>query len=411
MSRLPVRTSSEVIGYTQKLISYEQGSTNNRLLLSGKQTHRQIGNISDSHYFCEQLYNDYVLPFWNGEKYCLYDTGYELPDSASCYISDENLFSEIDRGYNIIFERSHGNEDKWMLVDTESAVGNYTVQHGAGQANTKGTVIVTSACITNAFARIGEMFNTDPCLSESLLRNSNGGALAYFGSSSFGFVHPTSNNLYYSDLINAHFFSNLYVPKTDESEYCFGAVATSAKTDFIEEVATDAIYRWLMFSINSMGDPEMQVYTDTPKKFSRLVSQFPATYIKPEILVGTNSIMVSSTAPGCRIVISDENNQRYVFNNTSIAQLANIPSGTYSVSITKHNYAPIIELSPRLEMAVLLDRYYFKQLALVPILSMFLLSLMRRSTTMSAIFQKVTYTTGHYVSSVLLQDKLYYQKM
>ena len=321
------------------------------------------------------------------------------------------MFSEIDRGYNIIFERSHGNEDKWMLVDTESAVGNYTVQHGAGQANTKGTVIVTSACITNAFARIGEMFNTDPCLSESLLRNSNGGALAYFGSSSFGFVHPTSNNLYYSDLINAHFFSNLYVPKTDESEYCFGAVATSAKTDFIEEVATDAIYRWLMFSINSMGDPEMQVYTDTPKKFSRLVSQFPATYIKPEILVGTNSIMVSSTAPGCRIVISDENNQRYVFNNTSIAQLANIPSGTYSVSITKHNYAPIIELSPRLEMAVLLDRYYFKQLALVPILSMFLLSLMRRSTTMSAIFQKVTYTTGHYVSSVLLQDKLYYQKM
>ena len=344
LSRLPVRTAQQVQDYTCKLIDYEMGvGVNNNMLLAGFLVKFRNEVKSDSHMLNEEVYDEFVSNYWNGNLNYIYDTGtsFRVNHNDSILISGENLKNVMDDClFNILHEISHGDSTYWKFGNF--AANHYNISHAQAQTNYPGSVIVTGACLTN-------QFEAEPCLSESLLRNSNGGAVAYFGSSGLGVGGESycSNGstyipLIYSDQYDGHFLQNLYTGIPSDKPYSLAAIATEAKSTVYNEFhATDSLnhYQYLLVSINTMGDPEMQVWTETAQSFTTGNGPNVGPYIIHSMVDGCLDVI--SPVGGCTIAVLDEHGNRQEANNTSYASFSGLSGQTY-VAIMKHNYIPYL---------------------------------------------------------------------
>lgn len=344
LSRLPVRTAQQVQDYTCKLIDYEMGvGVNNNMLLAGFLVKFRNEVKSDSHMLNEEVYDEFVSNYWNGNLNYIYDTGtsFRVNHNDSILISGENLKNVMDDClFNILHEISHGDSTYWKFGNY--AANHYNISHAQAQTNYPGSVIVTGACLTN-------QFEAEPCLSESLLRNSNGGAVAYFGSSGLGVGGESycSNGstyipLIYSDQYDGHFLQNLYTGIPSDKPYSLAAIATEAKSTVYNEFhATDSLnhYQYLLVSINTMGDPEMQVWTETAQSFTTGNGPNVGPYIIHSMVDGCLDVI--SPVGGCTIAVLDEHGNRQEANNTSYASFSGLSGQTY-VAIMKHNYIPYL---------------------------------------------------------------------
>ena len=335
LSRLPVRTAQQVQDYTEKLIDYEMGvSINDNMLLAGYKLNNIYGTKSDSHLLNEEVFDEFVPDYWNGDLDYIYDTG----SSFNFYINGNNLRDVIDDNqYNVIHEISHGDNNLWCVSNNSYTY--YYNSHAQTQTNYPGSVIVTGACYTNAF-------EWEPCLSESLLRNSDGGAVAYFGSSGPGFGGENYGNstyvpLMYSDQYDGHFLQNLHTGIPVDNPYSLAALATEAKSTVFNEfhgIDNSDIYRFLLMSINIMGDPEMQIWTSTPQNLSS-----NPMVVDPYVGVSlTGNVVVGTSVSGCTIAALDENGIRLVKKNTNSANFEGL-SGETNIIILKHNYIPYMK--------------------------------------------------------------------
>ena len=298
---------------------------------------------SDSHMLNEEVYDEFVSNYWNGNLNYIYDTGtsFRVNHNDSILISGENLKNVMDDClFNILHEISHGDSTYWKFGNF--AANHYNISHAQAQTNYPGSVIVTGACLTN-------QFEAEPCLSESLLRNSNGGAVAYFGSSGLGVGGESycSNGstyipLIYSDQYDGHFLQNLYTGIPSDKPYSLAAIATEAKSTVYNEFhATDSLnhYQYLLVSINTMGDPEMQVWTETAQSFTTGNGPNVGPYIIHSMVDGCLDVI--SPVGGCTIAVLDEHGNRQEANNTSYASFSGLSGQTY-VAIMKHNYIPYL---------------------------------------------------------------------
>lgn len=340
LSRLPVRSNEEVAYYTEKLIDYENGiNINKKMLLAGYGLdYFSIEGKSDSQYFSEKIYNEFVHNHWNGEIKKLFDTE---SDYDPLYINGDNLKSVIDSCFNVIYELSHGEPTFWEV--SSNSLELYKCPHAESQTNSPGSIIVTGACMTNAFDL------DEPCLSESFIRKSNGGAVAYFGCSrtAWGGEHitTTGNNipLAWVDIYDGYFLQYLFDGTPTDSSHSIAAIATEAKTTVYNEFGEengiiDSLYHYHLLSMNIMGEPEMPVWTDTIHSFT---SNGPGSgpYIVHSMMGG--GINVISPVGGCTIAVLDEHGARQVVTNTNSASFSGL-DGQTNVAILKQNYIPYL---------------------------------------------------------------------
>ena len=329
LSRLPVRYSADVAAYTSKLLKYERDIPNDnaakRVLLTGYS--QSNGHICSAETYNENLKQEYITPYLNGEVYYMYENNNSLPESSSYNISSSNLQTELNRGYNLVHEVSHGSYNSWYLGSTS-----YLGSQAALLTNSMPSVILTIACSSN-------QFDEEPCLSEQFIRNPNGGAVAYFGSSREGYG-GYNGRIDQSFLYNGRFFENLLRGMPDGNAYSFAAVADKAKKDMIELSLHDtSVERWLQYSINPMGDPEMQIHTAKPSTFYTLQGHFE---IPPMVMAMYDYIYVSSPVDSCKFVLVDTSGKIYVKKDVSSATFSNLPQGVYKLTILKHNYKPYL---------------------------------------------------------------------
>ncbi len=333
LTRIPVNTSQQVLDYTQKIIDYEQGMINdNRLLLAGYSFGEEdySETVSDAQQLTEMVYEDYIFPYWDNPTYKLFDKSSDLPNDDSYLMTGQTLYNEIERGYHFILENSHGNIDHYSVDDLESRF--YTNDYAQSQTNYPGSIIVTGACLTNRFDA------ESPCLSEILLRNPNGGAVSYFGTSRWGYgAQGDSVHLrypQYSDLYNGLFYRNLFSNYPTNAPRSFGAVSTQAKIDMIEDCLTYTFNRELQMSINPMGEPEMQIYTETPKHFG-IDAPLPLMGRTPE---GYCFMYLPSAT--CKVAFLADHNLKY-----SITMLLSgkvlLPQTDGMLVVQKENFVPM----------------------------------------------------------------------
>ncbi len=284
ISRAPVRTSTDVTTFFNKTRNYNllhpSSNFTEKMLLMGVQIWNTWDGRSDADWRNERVWNDYVTPYWNGTHYRFYDTNTDF-GGASYNVNVLNMTEQINSGYNFLFSATHGNVDKWIM----ETGGGFTSSDALALNNleTQGFVM-TMACNTNAFDN-----NNDPCLSEAFLRNENGGAVAYHGSSRYAWgINYTTDyhgpSYRFSDEVYVNLFSNQTIPDL----FKFGAVATQAKIHFLPYSGDYGAYRWLQFSLNSIGDPTLDIFTSNPGTITASAPESITLGNNNEITISTN---------------------------------------------------------------------------------------------------------------------------
>jgi len=278
IGRAPVRSLSDASAFVAKTIAYTTNPPPDNFaetaLLCGVELWHTWRGKSDAHWRTEDMWADYMAPYWDGIRYRFYDTGTDFLGGASYDVTDDNLQDQIDDGYGLIFVASHGSQTFWGM-EIGDGFGTTDAQ-GCVNANRQG-LIYTMACSTNAFEQ--EKYTVDPCLSESFLRNSDGGAVAYIGSSRYGWGNGAKSttpgtSIRYARQFFHHLFDNSAMESgngDDPDPYRYaqrlGAVHASHKMFYAPNSTIKGSYRWIQFALNLMGDPYLKVLIENPEVF------------------------------------------------------------------------------------------------------------------------------------------------
>lgn len=167
-------------------------------------------------------------------------------------------------------------------------------------------------------------FDNDVCLSEAFIRNSNSGIIGYLGCSreAWGYADPA--DLGASFEYNGEFYKGLFT----NSHKKFRRTIFDAKNLFIGYCSSYTTYRWTMFGLNPIGDPEMPVYVDTPQNFDNL-----------KIAFSNGTLNVTTGLSDCTICVSGTN--YYEVSSGTTASFSNVVDG-YNLCITKPGYIPFV---------------------------------------------------------------------
>lgn len=330
LSRVPVRSEDDVRGFLYKVLNYEQGFTtkewNNKFLMCGVAIDADTlfkykdEMVSDSHYRSEYLFGRIKLHF-NGERFRLYDTGTDFPGGADYDCNGVNLQEQLSKGYSFVDVMSHGSPDYFHLENDML----YKVEDALQLRNSKQTIITTTACNTNEF----DNKSYEPCLSEAFIRSYNSGVIAFLGCSRLAWS-PFGKGSGASEYNEINFYRGLF--KESEGSRKYAEVVAKAKMMRIGSSLEDGGYRWTMFGLNPVGDPEMPIYTQEPKEFENVSFDFNG-----------DSVVVDAGIDECRIcVMSSDLGKAYynVIKDVQKATFCNLSDGEIDICITRPGYIP-----------------------------------------------------------------------
>lgn len=300
VSRIPVCNIAEVGYYVERIVKYEQepdlSQWSNNILMCGNILHwffDQNGNqyspsqynpniyyMSDVQKESDLMYVECISPYWTGgSRFRLFDTWTDYPDSADYTASAPHFQIEFSKGYSFIDVASHGWINCWGQLEGGTCYGK---SEAASLVNPRNTIFTTIACQTNHFDL------PDSCLSVAFFRNPYSGILAYIGSSREGFHAPSYDysRSYYRNLFSSgdkRIIPALMRAKAEYSSmYNYTSVYDNPKYK----------YRWLLFTLNPLGDPELSVYTSTPQQ------------ILPIKLYGSGSFLhIETGLDSCKICV------------------------------------------------------------------------------------------------------------
>lgn len=332
VSRLPIRTQKHVTDYLSKLICYEKDPLSklwhDNILMAGTKMKKMFdGNHSDAEVKADNLYNNYILPYWSGNRVKFFDTYTDFPGGLNYNLTASNLQTQLQKGYTFMEMGTHGIEHRWDMEDSSS----YDSTYASHLLNEGFTIINTVACLTNAFD--SSCVNIpDPCLSEAFIRNPNSGVVAYLGCSREGMAVLTNSSLTMSYFYEAEFYKSLF--KNSKRFRNYAEIVAIAKMQNISNCLEDNGDRWVQLGLNPVGDPEMPVYTQTPIEFDNCIISYMDSCIA--VNTGTDSCTI------CVISTADNGASYYdIRNYVGSAVFPNI-DGEVSVCITKHNHVPKI---------------------------------------------------------------------
>ena len=281
VSRLPVKSCTDVTNMIERVIKYTWSPPMNNwedeLLMCGRMLYTMEtwnGNtISDVHFHYEKEHLENGFPLWNGDVIRFFDTGTDFEGGANYDFSAANLQAELSKGYHFVNIDTHGPEiDNYLFnsyflmepVDTIVAEpGDTTILYelydnldASNIINNGSTIILTSACQVNRFDDI-----RGDCIGEAFMRNPNGGILSFIASSrdSWRYASLEIDKQILQGVFNGQYKGRLGKTLWDTKNAMQGLCNNY-----------DNGYRWILFSINMLGDPEMPVYISQPGNIPHL---------------------------------------------------------------------------------------------------------------------------------------------
>ena len=327
VSRASVNSTSQAEVFVNRIISYESnpswGNNSKKMLMAGakRQTvyNTNMGIMSDSQWHSYKLYNDYIHPYWEeGTRVDFFDTHTDFPGDSTYQFSSAHLQDQLENGYGFVHIMTHGNPYVWQM---ESSNDMYSINDAGSLDNQGESIIVTTACLTNAFDSVAT------CLSESFMRNNDSGVLAYVGCSREGWGVPESFNLGPSNNFSAAIMRNFFTKENNNFARC----VMDGQSLLLSSCYTyDTPYRWLLFGINAMGDPEMPIYKANPNLFSNV-----------SLVYKYNGLFLNTNVDSCHIYITGRDNPCYLnFDDVSSISGYALQPGEYNVCVTKRGYVP-----------------------------------------------------------------------
>ena len=318
VGRASLNSPAEVTAWVNKVITYEK---NPPLDFQKKML-----------FLCQVLWDDPYTDTGIGknriETLNLPDGFYQI---TKLYESTGNLdkymaVSKINEGQNLI---NHSGHAWWSVMSLGN--GSLSVNDALDLQNQdRSSTIFSIGCWAAAIDY--------DCIAEAFLSNPNGGAVAFIGNSRYGWGSPGNPGFGYSDRFDDKFFYFLF----KEKSLSLGEAIGLAKAFYVPFAQQENVYRWCMFEINLLGDPETPLWTDTPGILS---------VIHPlEINTGESVIIVTVSDNGkavenARVCLMQEDVEYQVgmTNRAGEAKLNFItdnPSKEIKVTVTAANFLP-----------------------------------------------------------------------
>ena len=327
IGRFPIKTIAQANLLIQKSIYYDKNpplnNWSNRMLLTGANLYEQENMAGQ----CENLFNTYIQPYWsNVEKTRFYDTDTDFEGGENYELTSTNLQEQINNGYHHIFINCHGSESDFWLEQ-----GTYSTNHANSLTNSSPTFIVTNACHTNAFDK------NILSLGEAFMRATNGKIMAYLGTTREN-IGSRGTILGPSSLYHGEFYKNIF----SSQHQSIGEALKNALTSIYSQHINENEYRWVLYSLTLLGDPELQPYTQNPQKITNITwgtAGGSSTWVD----LGTHALKATITS-------KNDNGASYCvtppFINSSSTEVSfdieQSQWGNYQLCITGKNHIPLL---------------------------------------------------------------------
>lgn len=291
------------------------------VLTQGYQVHRQYvrtGNVQPNRWSISYS-NGKILP----EE--LRSDSFDWSGTAS------GIISHINNGVFYVFHRDHGGINMWMhpffRKDRLESLQN----------GNKQPIVFSINCSTGKYNRPGN------CFSEVFLRKEDGGCVGIFAPTELSFsgyndalalgmfdaIWPILQPKYFLSCYTA--YSDTPSPTYELGQILDQGLKRMSET-YVNYRSTDGVF-WVNITkklFHCFGDPSMQIYTDTPRKFA-----------EPLIYSRGDSIFVVVEDGKCKITFYDYATQDVKSYYGNHAAYAN-PSDSLAICLDRHNYIPYI---------------------------------------------------------------------
>lgn len=230
------------------------------------------------------------------------------------------VLDSLNKGYGYAVHIGHGFRNVMSLGDAN--IFNSDVQ-----------ALTNGARLTNLYAVNCTSSAIDyPCIAEAFMQAPNGGAITSVGSTNLDFP-------YAARMFQSEFFSQVF----DDSVTAAGEAQAKQKLPQIGFSTTDDAYRWEEQSILLLGDPELHMWTGTPRTLSVAA---PSTFALDD-----TSIAVTVTISGQPLlnarVTAYKANDAYASGVTNAAGFVRLPFrvdslGAISLTVTGYDCRPYL---------------------------------------------------------------------
>lgn len=319
VGRAPVDNVSQVLNFINKTLEYQIAPSTDYLLnilLTGEilwsDPYTPAGVLKNAIDFM------YIPDRFDSTITKLYES-----EGTLNYTSFNNA---LNSGQNIVNHYGHGNTGGFSIGPnwwSSSSMNNLI-------NSPRHSILYTVSCLSAAF-------DISDCCGEHFINNPNGGGVAYVGNSRYGWGIPGSPSGGPGPRLDMRFFAELF-----QFDHCqVGLALANSKAYFAPTAQSDMHYKWTLYALNLLGDPEFLIWTDTP---GELEASCPE-----KILIGSHDVEVtvqnSGTPVDQALVCLSKNPHVYSRETTSEQGIAlcsfEVPdTGQISVVVTAKNYLP-----------------------------------------------------------------------
>ena len=248
-------------------------------------------------------------------------------------LSKGSAMDELNRGCNIVNHVGHGYTTGFCVGS--GRIGNSDVSSLTNSP--RNFILYTMSCNSNNFEA--------DSVSERYMNNEDGGSVGYIGNSRYGWYDPeVPPGEGPSDLYDREFFNITF----NESAYHLGEVVGYSKVRYIPDSQEDeTAMRWLQYAINLLGDPELPIWTETPRNFSiSMPSHILAR--KQALVISVSEIGHDPGSAQVQVPIQDatvcirKSGEVYNVSKTDASGFARFTidpdAGGLDITVTKENY-------------------------------------------------------------------------
>ncbi|MCK5772640.1 MAG: hypothetical protein KAH57_02525, partial [Thermoplasmata archaeon] len=258
VGRAPVQTEGQAGAFVSKVLGYEI-EPGEGYLLNVTMAGEYLDSTSNSSVGNDRIVNDLIPGAYNVTS--LYDNGYRQAGN----LSKSSFINSLNLGAGLTFHSGHSNANSMGMGSPTG--GSYILYNGDVYKydTDAGTGVLSSiGCITTRF-------ESNDCIAEKHVLEPDGGAIAYIGNSRYGWYAPGMPGYGASAQFQYIIAEELF--KRDIQR--LGDHFASGKNQFVGYSSNDGAARWIQYTLNLLGDPEMAVRTVEPGELN--VSFIPLT--------------------------------------------------------------------------------------------------------------------------------------
>ena len=244
---------------------------------------------------------------------------------------------------------SLGNEDLYSVISAMNAGVNIFNHDGhawySGMGVGSGFLTTTDMDYLHNGDRLGLLYSIGcwpaafdhDCVAEHFVNNPDGGGVAFIGNSRYGWGSPGNPCYGYSDRFDQQFFKTVF----QDGIIRVGQALATSKAFYAPRSRQENVYRWHQYQLTLLGDPEMPLWTETPRTL---------TVVHPQQILPDSGLVTVSVSEGDQPVegalvclMGDAG----VYQRTSTDLLGNVcltvcpdPEEILSLTVTAANFLP-----------------------------------------------------------------------